>query len=298
MGKFVLIHNPISGQGRSESITNKLIEVLTAHGHQVEDCRPTSAEDAVRAAQEVDPDTTGVISVGGDGTHNTILNGMLGSSVPLLPVPAGTENILSRALAIPLDPEKIVDILEHGRVREMDVGMANGRAFLIMSGIGFDAGITKEVHEHRHGPINRSNYYWPTFKQLMTYKFPPLRVQMEGHEVAVAAGFLVVGNLAMYADKLNLCDRALPDDGLLDMVIFTKPGRLRLIWSFLLTKFRQNRMMKDIIYLQGRKFTVIADREGIPYQVDGDAMGTAPVQYDIQDKAIRVFTPPEPEGGV
>lgn len=293
VARYFVIHNPISGQGRSESITDDICRVLNARGHETVDCRPTSADEAVSQVQKIATDTTGVISVGGDGTHNTIVNGMLGSDIPLLPVPAGTENILSFTLGIPGDAEKIADILEHGRVRQMDVGLANGRAFLIMSGVGFDARITQEVHRHRHGPIHRSNYYWPTFKELMTYDFPPLKVQLEGREVAVAAGFLVIGNLDIYADRLHLCDRALPDDGLLDMVIFTKPGRLRLIWSFLLTKLRQNRMMKDVIYLQGRKFSVTAEREGIPYQVDGDVMGTAPVTYDIRDKAIRVFTPPQ-----
>lgn len=291
MGKYFVIHNPISGQGRSETITDDICRELAGRGHTVIDCRPTSAEDAAREVSNIGPDVTGVISIGGDGTHNTILNGMLGSPVPLLPVPAGTENILSYTLGIPGNVEKIVDILEHGRIREMDVGLANGRAFLIMSGVGFDARITAEVHKHRQGPIHRSNYYWPTFKELMTYDFPPIKVQVEGREVAVAAGFLVIGNLDIYADRLHLCDRALPDDGLLDMVIFTKPGRFRLIWSFLLTKFRQNRMMKDVIYLQGRQFTVSAERDGIPYQVDGDVMGTAPVSYTIRDKAIRVFTP-------
>ncbi|NIA21675.1 MAG: hypothetical protein GWP05_06860, partial [Anaerolineaceae bacterium] len=203
MARYVIFHNPISGSGRAARMADQITRQLTAHGHGVDHLQPRSREEGIEAARGIDESYAALISVGGDGTHNTIANGLVGRSVPMLPVPAGTENVLCKAIGIPGDPVVVREILEAGRICPMDVAFANGQAFMIMSGVGFDATVTREVHEHRHGPIRRRDYYLPSLRNWWSYIWPRLAVEVDGQVVAEDAALVIVGNMRLYADKLH-----------------------------------------------------------------------------------------------
>jgi len=289
VAKYVIFHNPISGSGRAARMVEEITEQLTSHGHSVEEVQPHSKEEAIEAARTVDESYAALISVGGDGTHNTIANGLVGRSVPMLPVPAGTENVLCKAVGIPGDPVVVREILEAGRICPMDVAFANGHAFMIMSGVGFDATVTREVHEHRHGPIRRRDYYLPSLRNWLSYRWPRLAVEVDGQVVARDAALVIVGNMRLYAGKLHVCSNAQPADGLLDVCIFTKPGRWHLLKYFLLTKVDRHTRSKEVIYRQGRRIVVRPSENDVPFQVDGDAIGLAPVEYTVQPSSIQMF---------
>jgi YegS/Rv2252/BmrU family lipid kinase len=291
VGRYIIFHNPISGAGRASYFVKGLTEELRRHGHAVDDCCPADREEAIRTARTVDATYDGVIGVGGDGTLNTLVNGLAERGVPLMAVPAGTENVLCRALGIPSDPTAIRGILEAGYTRTIDVGMANDRAFVAMSGVGFDATVTGEVHRRRSGPIKRWYYYWPMLKLLYTYDWPRLTVEVDGEQLASGAGFVIVGNVRLYADRLHICDRATPDDGLLDVCVFKNCDSLRLFSYFLSVRLGRHLRRSDVAYRQGRRITVRAERAGVPFQVDGDAAGTAPVEYTVRMAAMRMFVP-------
>ncbi len=264
---------------------------LKAHGHTVEHLETRSRDDAIRIAREIDPTIDGLISIGGDGTHNSVVNGLMGRPVPLMPVPAGTENVLCKAVGIPADEKVIRRILEAGRTRTLDIGLANGQAFGVMSGVGFDATVTGEVHAKRRGPISRWWYFWPTVKNLFFYRWPHLTIEVDGETVVENAAFTVIGNMRMYADQLHVCDRAEPDDGLLDVCVFVRPGCWRLVSYFLSTRFGRHLKRKDVVYRQGQRIVVRPTEADIPFQLDGDAVGTAPVEYTVQPKAVKMFVP-------
>jgi len=289
MARYLIIHNPISGAGLAARFVPAIAAELQSRGHHVDSLGPRSKAEAIAAARQVDPACDALISVGGDGTHNTIVNGLVGNAVPMLPVPAGTENVLCRALAIPADPARVREILESGRVRPVDVAFANDHAFLVMSGVGFDASVTREVHQNRRGPIKRCYYYWPSFRNWLGYRWPHLEVEVDGQVVARDAGLAIVGNMRRYADKLFICARALPDDGLLDVCVFTRRGRWNLLSYFLSTKLERHLQRPDVVYRQGRRIVVRPTENGVPYQVDGDAVGLAPVEYTLRPAALRIF---------
>ena len=104
----------------------------------------------------------------------------MGRSIPLLPVPAGTENLLCKAIGVPADAETIRTILDTRRTPARWPCRHRSCAFAVMSGIGFDATVTQEVHAKRHGPISRWWYFWPTLKNLLAYKWPHMDVEVDG----------------------------------------------------------------------------------------------------------------------
>lgn len=98
-----------------------------------------------------------VIALGGDGTHNEVANGLVGTSAALGTLPGGSTNVFARSLHLPNDPVEATDhlllALDQGRIERIDLGSANGRYFLFHAGAGFDAAVVEQVE--RRGVLKR-----------------------------------------------------------------------------------------------------------------------------------------------
>ncbi|MDQ2837547.1 MAG: diacylglycerol kinase family lipid kinase [Actinomycetota bacterium] len=99
-----------------------------------------------------------VVALGGDGTVNEVVNGLLTDGVhPGVPalgiVPGGSTNVFARALGLPNDPVEatsvLIDAMATGRSRRIGLGMADERWFLFTAGFGYDAAVVAAVEAHR-----------------------------------------------------------------------------------------------------------------------------------------------------
>ena len=106
-----------------------------------------------------------VIALGGDGTVNEVVNGLLTdgvhSQVPALGViPAGSTNVFARALGLPNDPIEatsvLIDAMTAQRWREIGLGRADQRWFVFAAGFGYDAAVVSAVEGHRRRGPDRS----------------------------------------------------------------------------------------------------------------------------------------------
>ncbi len=90
-----------------------------------------------------------VVTLGGDGTVNEVVQGLAGSTVAFTPLPGGSANVFCKLLGI---PGEIVDATEHllgladeWRVRTIDLARVNGRYYTFSAGVGIDASVVKVV---------------------------------------------------------------------------------------------------------------------------------------------------------
>jgi diacylglycerol kinase family enzyme len=113
---------------------------------------------AALACRAMRDGTDAVVALGGDGTINEVINGLLTdgvhAGVPALGiVPAGSTNVTARALGLPNDPIEstgiLLDALRTGSRRPISLGMMDGRWFAFAAGIGFDAAIVAAVERQR-----------------------------------------------------------------------------------------------------------------------------------------------------
>ena len=157
-----------------------------------------------------------VLTLGGDGTMNEAVNGVLGAAAggqrpgaadlpAIAPLPGGSANVFTRALGLPTDPVDaagwILQALADGKHREINVGLAGERYFAFNAGLGFDAEVLRAVEGRRaHGrPVTPALYARTAVRQfyLRTDRGrPPLTLERDGHPPAGPFYLGIVSNTA------------------------------------------------------------------------------------------------------
>ena len=117
-----------------------------------------------------------VVTFGGDGTVNEVVNGLMrGPGRPALaPIPGGSGNVFARTLGLPADPEgavhRILAAVEAGKQRTIGLGLAGDRYFTFSVGLGIDAEVIADMDRQRSSGRRASNaaYLWTTVRRYYT----------------------------------------------------------------------------------------------------------------------------------
>lgn len=288
--KLKLILNPIAGGGYGLRILPRAVGLFENKGFEVDVFKTQSRGEAQIAAADADDRYSAVVAMGGDGTVNEVMNGVLGRDVPLGIIPLGTANVLARELRIPLDPIQACYVIAGGNTRKIDAGKTDHRHFVLMAGMGFDAEVVKRVESNRKGAISLVTYAVPILKTFWDYGFPELTVEVDGKRVAEGAGLVFVSNTRRYTWTLRITSLARVDDGLLDVCIFPCRDRIGFLKYTAGTLFWLAYRFSGVLYLRGREVTVTSPRE-VLYQIDGDLGGSLPARFGVVPQALPVLVP-------
>jgi len=248
------------------------------------------AGDAMQYAADVRHDAAAVIVWGGDGTMNEVTNALAGTDVPVLPCPAGTENLLAKELHISLYPPRLVDSLKNGRIIDCDVGRVNGRNFLLIIGVGFDGEVVRRLSSVRTGHISHLSYFWPLWRTFWEHNFPRMRIITDGEMIFDDFGLAFIGNISQYAVGLRICSNARFDDGLLDLVVFRCRERTGLMLHAAWTLLRRHPLKGDVLYSHAKRIIIETDRP-VACQVDGDMGPSTPIEAYIAESRARLLIP-------
>ena len=133
-----------------------------------------------------------VVAAGGDGTLNAVVQGLTGTGTALGVLPAGTMNVFARELGLPHGSlKKSLEVLQAGFIKEVDLFEANGRPFMQMAGIGFDAQVIEETTWEQKKILGPMAYIMTAMKVLGD-KPPKMRIICDdghvGRRVLCACG--------------------------------------------------------------------------------------------------------------
>jgi diacylglycerol kinase family enzyme len=159
---------------------------------------------AVRAARD---GSDVVVALGGDGTVNEVVNGLLTDGprpdVPALAVvPGGSTNVFARALGLPPHPfdaaAEILGALRAGRTRRIGLGLADDRWFTFNAGFGFDAEVVRRIERRRRAGEETSHgrFVRAGIAHFFAYdrRHPALTLQRPGHDDESGLFFALVSN--------------------------------------------------------------------------------------------------------
>lgn len=270
---------------------------LAEAGYEADILATTGPGDATEAARRSkSADCSALLVVGGDGTVRDVVDGLGPSSPPVLVVPVGTENILAKHLGLAMDVDALAAVLRAGHCTTFDLGLMNGRRFLLVGGIGFDAEVVRRLTVARRGHISYLSYVLPVLRTYATYRHPRLVVHADDDLLFDGRGFAIVGNVPRYALGLSILRDADPGDGLLDVCVFGCTGRLALAGHAMRVLRRRHLGRPDVAYRQARRIRVWSDVEtGI--ELDGDWAGHVPAEFTVEPGAVRFLRPPAGHAG-
>ncbi|MGH6930488.1 MAG: diacylglycerol/lipid kinase family protein, partial [Dongiaceae bacterium] len=147
---MTIVFNPTAG-GRRRMRLEQTLELLRDSGCQISlqaTAARGDAETIARTFCDTPPTPDLLVVAGGDGTINEAVNGMLSNgsaSWPLALVPLGTANVLAAEIGLTTEPAAVARTIARGATTRAYVGMANGRCFTAMAGVGFDAHVVANV---------------------------------------------------------------------------------------------------------------------------------------------------------
>ena len=287
-----LICNPAAGGGKSAGAGQAARARLKGRGHEVAFATTGSLGHATDLARNLVRSCDAIVVVGGDGTVNEVANGLVESSIPLGVIPAGTINVLASELELPFALDRACDIISAGRTRPLDMGVADGRYFLLMAGAGVDALTIKELDSTAKRRFRELAFVWTGLRVLGRYRPPAFKVTVDGLEAR--ATFAVFGNFRSYAGRwFGISSHADPTDGLLDAVLFDGSGWLTNAMFWMEVPMKLHLRRSDVTYLRGTRFELElldADDE-VWLQTDGEIAGPLPMRVEVRPRALEIFVP-------
>ncbi|MEZ6195796.1 MAG: diacylglycerol kinase family protein [Planctomycetota bacterium] len=297
--RYLLVANPRSGRNRGEAAAREAAAALVALGAEAE-IRFTSGPDTAGAlAAELAPDFDRVLAVGGDGTLNEVLAGVVAPhpARPLGVIPVGTANVIARELGLPLGrPARAARALHRGAPVPVAWGLANGRPFVANVGAGFDAIAVHRLTEARRarpgsspGMLGYLPIGWRIFRH---WRSPRLRATVDDRELEGTFSSAIICNARNYGGVLELTPDA--DLGSMSFRLAARRGEGRLTilrhlaWGFLGWKDSARR----VTLAEGRRLEIRSDGdEGAEVQVDGDPRGRTPLVVELASEPLQLLAP-------
>jgi diacylglycerol kinase (ATP) len=268
--KYKLIANPAAGRGKASAAVRQVVELFEARGIEF-DLEHTkvprqAAEIAKKALSEFDV----IVAIGGDGTVNEIVPGMLFSPKPLGVIPCGSGNDFIKSLGIPNNIKAAVDVVLRGEARVIDAGKINDMYFANGVGIGFDAAVNRASYEINHSQRGLRLYICALVRTLGRFDAFPVRITMNGEIIEQDIFLLTIGNGTTCGGGFRLTPHAKVDDRLLDVTIVKPLSISILLWH--LPKVFLGTIDKVAKYARLTRTTelLVESSHAIPVHVDGE----------------------------
>ena len=288
-----VILNP-AAKSTQAAAREKVIRALSPAPELILTSAPGEAtEIAAKLAKEGHPL---VVAAGGDGTMNEVLQGICqvnahrsaGEKHTALGVlPVGTMNVFSLEMGLPAsDIANCWQKISSGRLKEIDLWLANEQYFVQLAGVGFDAEVIQETPWERKKKFGPLSYVMSAVQVLMRTP-PAVRLQIAGRP-DMHGSVVLIGAGRHYGGPVPVFPKSNNQDGLLDVIIFKGLGGWEFAQMVRAILERGYDSALDIDYLQVRDFTVIAAPDA-PFEVDGElATGVTPVHFRAADFKIQI----------
>src|SRR5258708_24708365 len=300
----LLIHNPNAGgggKGRRRTL-DAARHIFAVRGIESELAETTGPGHATEIAHRAASEGRGlVITCGGDGTLNEVINGLaahkMAPRVLLALLPGGTATILAKELDLPGDIPRAAEKLVRGTVKEIALGLATPlehpekkKYFLSVGGAGPDGMIVYSLDLDLKARLGILAYWWQGAREVFRYSFPHFRIVIGDQKLD--ASLVIVGRTKNYGGPFKITTGAdLFEDQFEIMALTTQTG-LRYL-SYLPTLWMGNLRATEGVHFQ-KSDTVICEplsKNPVYAQVDGEPLARLPVQFKIVPRALKLLVP-------
>ncbi|MDD7363272.1 MAG: diacylglycerol kinase family lipid kinase [Peptoniphilus sp.] len=294
MKRVKIIANPSSGREEALSVIEQLVEPFASKGTTVILQFTQKAGDAARFAMEDDGEEC-IISIGGDGTVNEIVNGMYAAErkVPLAVYPAGTVNDFAESMGIPKDPYEFYAMVCYGRRRTIDIGVCGDGAFINVCAIGLFTEIGYSVNAEAKSSIGRLAYYAEGFRAFrgtdLSKQSFKLHVETDDEEFETDALIAMVVNSKSVGGFSKISPEADVEDGKLELIVIERMSISKVLELFTSIGLGKHVDHDHFIYRKVRSVTLRADKP-MRVDIDGEKGPFLPQTIEVVPGAIQFIT--------
>lgn len=292
----LFIINPAAGKGKALKLIPEIekifknredkfiIEITTETGHATEIAKQYSSGGDYR-----------IYSVGGDGTLNEVLNGMVHCNCSLAVIPAGSGNDFVKSIYNCTEDNSIEDKLLsmiNGKEKEVDLGIVNGRYFLNIASAGFDADVTYNSIKLKKLPIinGKLGYILGILITLFKFKTYNLKIDIDNKKFELNTLLIAVANGKYYGGGINVAPRAIVDDGLFNICLIERVGRFKILRLFPKVIKGKHERIKEVSFHNGKRINLRCEEE-MSLNIDGEIIRDKRVEFSIIKNGIKVVVP-------
>ncbi len=271
--KWFFIVNSTAGRGKTGKKISKLVTSLNEHKLDYEIELTKASKHATQLALDaIKKGFHNIISVGGDGTLNEVVNGVMLSGkseeVNIGIIPEGGGNDFAANFNLSSNIDKAVDILQKFSKRKIDVGKIEDKYFINALGIGFDAKVAIISNSIKH--LNGlPRYLVAVLKGLISLKMVEANIKCDTCTLNEPFLLLSVGNGMSTGGGFLLTPEARVDDGLLDICLIKKGNRRRVL-SLLPSAIKGKHLKEPEVVIHQTRKIEITTKEPIPIYYDGE----------------------------
>ena len=296
MKRARIIYNPTSGREAFKKHLPKVLEKLEVAGYEASCHATTGAGDATLAAIDaVNRNFEIIIAVGGDGTLNEVVSGVSQCESESRPkiglIPMGTTNDFARAVQIPRNIEKALDIIIKGDTIPVDVGLVNDdKYFINIAAGGRITELTYEVPSKMKTLLGQMAYYLKAVEMIPSIKATHMKIQIDDEEFDGNAMMFLCALTNSVGGFEKLAPDASINDGLFTVIILKECSIADFIRLVSLALRGEHLKDERVVYRKASHVVVQSD-DTVHLNLDGEFGGDAPATFHNLKQHIEVFVP-------
>jgi YegS/Rv2252/BmrU family lipid kinase len=290
-----VIFNPVSGKSDPEARKKAISDALARHSYTCQFSATTPEQSAKSLAEQTVRDGVDLVAVsGGDGTVMEVLSALVGTDIPVAVLPAGTGNLLSANLGIPMTVPEAVEVALSGESYLLDLARTgDGRYFAIMGGMGLDGQVIQEASREAKNRLGVFAYFWAAIKNLGRRR-TRVWIRLDNRRlIRRRVKSILIANMGKLTGGLEAIPTAAPNDGRLDVSIVnvtTMGGWFRLLWYTLLGRAHD---APELEVYQAQRVRIHALHDE-PVEFDGEEGGRRrDLVVRVVPGAVRILLPPD-----
>jgi diacylglycerol kinase (ATP) len=299
--KFIV--NPVAGAGRSGREWPHIMDLFRGNGLRFEYDITEAPGHAIELAQEAAKSGYDmVVSVGGDGTINEIVNGLYASGnireATLGIISTGTGSDYIRTVGVPrhrdeacrrlLSPRKrLVDL---GVVEYTDQGRKQERLFVNFAGFGFDAEIVRRTTRQFKSLGAMPSYLLGVLTTLVFYRNRDISIRLDGESLDTRVCTVIMNNGRYGGGSMFTAPHADLADGLLDVLIVGNLSKPDLLWSIPRIYKGTHLTHPKVTLRKAKEIEVSSATPGTQLQADGELLGEVPARFRVLPALLNVIT--------
>ncbi|MBK5260137.1 MAG: diacylglycerol kinase family lipid kinase [Thermoanaerobaculia bacterium] len=289
--KLKLIYNPYAGRGRALRHAAEIERYLRQRGAEVDVHASSSSDDLTRLAAEGSRGVYDrVVVCGGDGSLNLAIRDFDLERGTLALIPQGSGDDFAKVNRLPRGLREACDVALSGRVREVDVALANGIRYVGVAGLGFDSEVAAFANRNVRFLRGSAVYLYAILRVLPSFVPHRVTITRDGEVRSEEMMFAVVGSSSRYGGGIRIVPEAVIDDGILDYCIVHRTSRVQLLKT-LPRAYNGTHVRSSFVETgRGMKFRFESERP-LEVYADGERVTSTPVDFGLETQKLRFVVP-------